>query len=233
MTTDNELTVRADARQGHVGHLESVTDLIEQRRKALDDQAQASGVPLGAVRYRGPAFVLHVLDAAEVLADHEARASIEHAARHGARCGVVVKLYGPARDLERVLAAISPPLLRGLIDGRTVQIIEPTAGVERPAVTAPAFGARPGEPGYLARTVLQGYGRSAGDYLAGLVEAGLTDHIAMAFLGRELRRAADAIDPEGGLIPCPLCLASPRMRPDEIEGHLVSRHAALSEAVRR
>lgn len=221
--TINEITVCASDVRG----LEYATDLIEDRRKTLNAEARAQGVPPTAVRYRGPAFVLHVFDVAEVLADHEGRASIEHAARHGARCGAVVKLYATAEEVRRACAGL--PIEAGLTGG-TLQVVEPTAGAERPV---PGSGIGAGEPGYLARLVLQGYGRNAGDYLAGMVEAGLTDHIAMAFLGRELRRAADAIDPDGGLIPCPLCLASPRLRRDEVEGHLVRLHAALSEGVRR
>lgn len=46
----------------------------------------------------------------------------------------------------------------------------------------------------------------------------------------KLRRAADAIDPEGGMIPCPLCLASPRFLRGDIESHLITVHAALAGA---
>jgi len=231
-----EIDIRAHDTHGARLALGGVFDLIEERRVTLDAQAASEGVPAPAARYAGPALVVRVVDVtadAAALADDEVRAHLEHVARHGARCGVVVELHGTTEAASKACAG-SRGLLAALLDRRALRVIEPTAGVERPAVR---LSPEPGEPGHLAALVRRGMAyppevdeATAGGYLDGMIAAAgaAGGAVAMAFLGMELRRTADMLDPEGGLITCPLCLPARRWRPDEIETHLVQTHAALA-----
>jgi hypothetical protein len=231
----NEITLAATAPEA-VKDLELVFDMIEGRRQRLNEQAREEGVPPAGVKYAGPAFVVHGPGLHVLLRDYPkgpVAGCVEHAARHGERCGVVFKFYGVKADVLRAVGAVSPTLARALGDGRVLQVVEPHQGGGQRFAAVPADDPR--ESGHFATLVCTpGAEADAGDFLAGMLAAGRAEDpaVAMAFLANELRRASDAIDPDGGMIPCPLCLTTHPYRPDEIATHLVTEHAGLAEGVR-
>lgn len=249
---DNE--VHGDSVLTARGRLAAVFVLIEHRRAALDARAEAEGIAAPGIRYDGPASVLHVRNLPGLLDDDECRATIEHLVRHGARCGVVARVYGlpgevvAALDADEVFRAGealhgSTAVAAALMEGRVLQVAAtpapPPMLLQRPedddearfyseALSAQLWAALLLEKHSEVVEVF-GHLRSLG-----AIPGGPADRRIVA---DALRRAADTLLPgSGGMIaagiPCPLCLASPVFRPDEIPSHLVKAHARLAEGVR-
>lgn len=110
------------------GRLDVVFDLIEQRRAELDREAGDDELARKIARYAGPAFRV-IIDASRLdglLGDDGCRAHIEHVARHGDRCGVVILIVGgDLGDVARSLTC-SRTLTAALMSGKGVKHVEPT-----------------------------------------------------------------------------------------------------------
>lgn len=194
--------------------LDYVSSLIHRRLAAL-----GSDPCIVPDRYVGPATRVDAENVRGLLGDKVCAAHLGRIARHGGRAGVVLVLHGTAHEVAEAVAS-GTSLAAALIEGRHVRLAPPAA--PRPPIGRPV-------PGDIGAAVLQGDAAAAGRILADLVTEAGDSAEARREVGAELRRVGDVLDPRDDDIACPLCLASPRLRPSEVEAHLVSTHAALAQ----
>lgn len=245
----SEIQVSGDNIPVAQGRLDYVFTLIESRREELNTQARGNGLPLGAVRYIGPTFQVHVTSLAALMGDDLCRSYLEHVARNGARCGVVVLIYGlgpnddPASVMGKAgftLGVIAAACAEGRVFRPAPATAPPPSWMRRPETVEQAEHYSEALSAELwAALALQDYAgllsvmthvRECGETPAGPTERRL--------VADALRRAADILLPgSGGMLPgamveCPLCLAAPMLRPDEVPSHLIRLHANLAEGMR-
>jgi hypothetical protein len=180
-----EITVDGANVAAALGRLEYAGSLIERRRQELDDAAGDDKIARAMAKYVGPPFRVHVINPAGLLDDDEARAALEHIARHGERTGVIGLLHGPLDEVTEALSA-SRALTAALMSGKGYRHVEPhgVADLRQRAAAVVLddrfLSAVADDPGALARVVASVSGGEA------------AVRIAAAF-----RLAADVLDPEG------------------------------------
>lgn len=226
--------------------LEYVFDVIEDRRSTLDARASSEQLPLTAVRHEGPAFVAHLRDLPGLLDDDVCCSYVAHLARHGGRNGAVGIVYGDEAAALKAAEEKSTDVSVALQEGRALRLApsravpaEPWQSRKIESVDDATYYSELLSAELWAALVMEDHGKVSMlfDHLRSLGEmpAGPTERRLVA---DALRRAADTLLPgsggmlPGGLIACPLCLASPMLRPDEVPSHLVATHANLAEGLR-
>lgn len=226
------------------GRIAYVVAKINRRTKILDDRAEVEQLPCPAIRFEGRPLEVYLRDLPALLADAECRAGIERLCEQGARTGVVGLIIGDHHTVsEAATISKSAPVISALVDGRTLRMAPAAAAVPR-ALRRPETD--DDAEFYSEALSVELWAALMIDDVAGLarvfqhvrslgeIPGGPTERRLVA---DALRRAADVLLPgAGGMlgpsIPCPLCLASPMLRPDEVPTHLVQYHGNVAEGMR-
>jgi hypothetical protein len=216
--------------------LEYVRVIIDGRHDAVAREK--------ATRWPGPAFTVHLRGLPALLADPPCRADLENLCLHGERDGVVALVYGDPDEAAAAVHEASEKVLAAMLAG-VVMRMAPTreppqrwhmtsmetaadARLYTEALSAELWAAL-ALPDYDMLIRIIKYLRDSGERAAGPTERYL--------VADALRRCADILLPgAGGMLPfvgCPLCLATPMMRADEMPGHLLAVHGNLAEGMRR